>query len=131
MFWSSVLPFFITCAICPVALISVLIIFRKRSLVKVALIGILSITILFIPCCVGIQIALDPFRFGVFRYDSGNQLQSGQTKGRIPASARNVIVDLQPNGFTACYTINRNEIEILMIYNGHHGEVSLSSKKSQ
>ncbi len=113
MFWSVVLPFKIT-FLTIFSVVILLVVFRiraKKPLGKfIALSFVLSI-VAFIPSCIGIQMLVDPFRFGNFEYKSYADIGDSHVKRYMPSAAKDIDVIQKKQSNVAVYTISRAELQ--------------------
>ena len=62
----------------------------------------------FVPGCMGIMVALDPFRFGTFEYDSFAEVNDFRVERYLPPDAKDIVI-FKPgggNGYQARYRIS-------------------------
>lgn len=112
MFWPFVLPAQITFGILLALFIAAVIIARKyRKAGTVAFGGCFISLLAFIPCCMGVQALVDPYRFGVFEYPSHDLIGDARVKRNMPEAATAIIVDQGISYFRAKYTVDQKAVE--------------------
>ena len=113
MFWPVVLPLQITLGILVGVLVLALAFATKRKWKVGKTLGITLIvsSVAFIPTCTGIMKILDPYRFGVFEYETATDVSDKRVRHWLPVSAKAITVDQQHNGFRANFTISQKELD--------------------
>lgn len=113
MFWSSVLPFQITCVLMFVAsiLAAEYVQRRKLSQGKYGCLILLLAAVGFIPSCMAVDAALAPFRFGTFNYATSNELKDERIRYSFPDNAREITVFKRRNGYAARFQIDQADLD--------------------
>jgi hypothetical protein len=113
MLWPSITPFFSTCALALAATVAA--IWRAPRFGRSRIAAFISACgfwlVAFIPCCVVIELAIHPLRFGTFRYDSGDEIGDWRVERYFPTAAREITLLKYPSGFRAEFRIGRAELE--------------------
>ena len=113
MFWPSITPFFSTCALAFAAVVAATWLAPRtgRSRVAAFLAACSFSFVAFIPCCIAIELALGPLRFGVFHYESGDEIGDWRVERYFPLAAREITLLKYPAGFHAEFRIERAALE--------------------
>ena len=112
MFWPVVLPLQITLGILVGVLVLALGLATKRKWkLGKTFVGTLVVScVAFIPSCTVIMKVLDPYRFGVFEYETAADVSDKRVRHWLPVSAKAITVDQQRNGFRANFTVSEKEL---------------------
>lgn len=107
MLWPIVLPFKITFW-CIAALIALATIAAPRvkckrlpTFLAATVLGVLA----FVPSCTGVMHVIDARRFGVFDYETFDQVDDFRVERYLPPTARAITLDKQAGGFRARFKI--------------------------
>lgn len=114
MFWSSILPFQITCVLIFVAsiLAAVYVQRRKLSQVKYGCLILLLAAVGFIPTCMAVDAVIAPFRFGTFTYPTSDAVQDQRIRYSFPDNAREITVFKRRNGYAARFQIDQADLDL-------------------
>ena len=111
MFWAQVLPFRITAALAGAAVLF----HTCRGPAQRALrrcLTALAVTLLaFVPTCVAIDLALAPFRFRTFRYDTAAEITDERFLRYLPPEAKNLRIHRTGNGHVAVFTVTDEQLD--------------------
>ncbi len=114
MFWPLVLPFKLTCLFVAISFVLFVMIASKKKWKMAKALSVFSITsmVAFIPSCTTIQLALDQFRFGHFKYEDYEQLKDRRIRRYMPDKACNITIHkhYSGNGYVAAFSINREQL---------------------
>lgn len=112
MLWPIVLPFKITFW-CIAALIALATIAAPRvkckrlpTFLAATVLGVLA----FVPSCTGVMHVIDARRFGVFDYETFDQVDDFRVERYLPPTARAITLDKQAGGFRARFHITEAEL---------------------
>jgi hypothetical protein len=116
MLWPIVLPFQITSL---VLLALIVLATLAAPLLKwrrlPTFVGVLVFSLIaFIPSCVGIMNVVDSRRFGVYNYQTFNEVKDFRVERYLPSAARDITVDKYAQGFRARFTITQAELDAYM-----------------
>ncbi|MGI5870131.1 MAG: hypothetical protein ACOX9C_11905 [Kiritimatiellia bacterium] len=132
MFWPVVLPFKITFYILG-AVVVVLTLFsamRKKKWRKTFFVATALSCLAFIPSCRFMQTCVDQHRFGVFEYESFDEVDDFRVERYLPRAARDIVVNKYGSGHEAKYKIAEEDLRAFVddLWN-RHGHLSSFSRK--
>jgi hypothetical protein len=113
MFWSAVLPFFVTSGLLFVAIMVATAIaprkgWRRGRVLRQA---IPASMIIFVPSCAVVMRATNAVRFGVGRYDDVGAIWDTRFKRWLPESATDIVLNKHRGGYDARYHIDRPSLD--------------------
>ncbi|MBX7258258.1 MAG: hypothetical protein K1Y02_17985 [Candidatus Hydrogenedentes bacterium] len=113
MLWPLVLPAKITFWLLLVVLIVSTIAVQRyyKKGMRALTIGTGICILLFIPCCIGVQTIIDPYRFGVFTYPDFLSVKDFRVERYLPDTATNITIDKYPEGFCAKFSISKQNLD--------------------
>jgi len=115
MFWPVLLPLKITCLVVGLLLAAAVLfaVLSKYSAFKVVAGAFLLCTIGFVPLCIGIQYAVDEFRFGYFEHSSFEEVNDFRIERYLPPKSRDISLfkNFGGNGYRAKYVIEESALE--------------------
>ena len=116
MLWPIVLPFKITaCVLLAVVFLATLAAPLARWRRVPTFVGVMVLSFLaFVPSCTGIMNILDAKRFGVFDYQTFNEVGDFRVERYLPRVARDITVDKYAQGFRARFTISQTQLDAYM-----------------
>ncbi len=115
MFWSAILPFQITAVLWAIIIVAITYYAPKlgRKRVSTARLSITLAFLMFIPSCMVIETVVAPLRFGVFHYDSFEQVNDWRVERYLPEPATDITLEkpAHTNGFRAKFSIGKVALE--------------------
>lgn len=116
MLWPIVLPLQITaCVLLTLVVLATLAAPFVKWKRLPTFIGLSVLSLLaFIPTCNGITSIVDARRFGVFDYQTFNEVDDFRVERYLPPAARDITVDKRAQGFRARFTISQTELDTYM-----------------
>lgn len=113
MLASFILPFNITFASLLLLVITAVIVKRsyKKTIKRFPLYCTIVFFVGFVPSCIAVKMAIDPFRYGIFHYKNYVETDGFRGQGYLPNKAKNITLEKMEGRFRAKYKITSDDLE--------------------
>ena len=117
MFWSLVLPFYLTAALLAAMLVAILIWapkwhWRRRY---AGVVGLACALVGFVPVMLIVMLLLHPFRFGTFDYLRVDQIDDHNVEWNLPPVARHIKVHKRLDGNRAQFQLSEAQLRAYLV----------------